>query len=201
MISFMPDPWESGCWTAETIPLPGDVVEAGGGCLARYVALVLEEGQSPRFAEMLALRQFPRIMTDDVALGGMTTISQMHDRNPEETAAICEEAVKRGYRPKPTDVYLPSVAAERGDPAAFINHGQGRGHLKKVLEARGQESHGLVETAGREPSSDPHDDVVHELHPRIVERIRKRRIKDNPDLARGDQAALRADIIATHSSK
>lgn len=154
-------------------------------------------GNDDKFAAICALRRTARGMTDDVALSGLDSMSAIHDRDPDMAKRLAREAAKRGYKVKPTDCYIPTMADALGDPAAFVNHGQGRSHVKKVLEQRGLESHGMVETKAREPEADPYT-PVHKLSPKIVEQRRKQQIKANPELARVNQNELRANIIAKH---
>lgn len=165
-----------------------------------YLWLVTEKGNSPRMAEMLALRQTPRIMTDDVAMAGAMTIGKMYEQDPAGTTRLCKIAESLGYRPKHTDFYNSSVALQEGDPAAFLNHGQCRGHLRKTLEQRGMGGEGLVNLKPREAEVDPLEKPVHKLHPRIVERIRKQQLRDNPDLSRKDQNEVRAAIVDQHAT-
>ena len=156
-------------------------------------------GSDDKFAAICALRRMARGMTDDVALGGgLDSMSAIYDRDPATATMIAANAARMGYRVKPTDHYLPTLAATMGDPAAFVNHGQGRSHVKKVLQARNMSSTGgMVENQAHEPESDPHV-PQHKLHPRIVNRILKQKIKQNPDLVRKSLTELKSDIVATH---
>ena len=183
---------------ATSYSIPRDVEAAGESTVLFFIDLMENNGNDVRFAEMLALRQFPAIMTDDVAVAGMETISHMFEKDPAYTARLCRIAQAKGYKPKPSDVYMTSIANAEGDPAAFVNHGQGRGHIKKVLQSRGMAGEGLVKVDARQPESDPYENPHHKLHPKIVERIRKRKLKENPELAHGNQAEIRADITAKH---
>lgn len=178
--------------------IPKEIEEAGENTVLFYVHLIENKGNDPKFATLLALRKFPAIMTDDVAISGMTTISDMFEKDPASTARLCKIAEAKGYRPKSTDVYMGSIANAEGDPAAFVNHGQGRGHIKKVLQSRGMAGDGLVKVDAREPESDPYESPHHKLNPKIVERIRKRKIKEKPELAHGNQAELRSSIVESH---
>lgn len=159
------------------------------------------KGNDHTWAMISATQTAPRGMTDDVALGGMQTISDMYEHDPKATDRLCRIMERRGYRPKPTDVYLTSVANSEGDPLAIINHGQGRGHIRRVLEARGQAGNGLVDIEGRQPEQDPYENPHHKLNPKIVERIRKRKLKANPDLAHKDQSEIRSEIIEQHATQ
>lgn len=178
-----------------TIKIPYDIERAG--LTERYIELIEVHGNSPRMAEMLAMRQPPRCLTDDVIMAGVGTLDQQI-KDPQQLNAIVTAARKKGYNPKPTDFYNQAVATEIGDPKAFINHGQGRSHVKKTLEERGMGGEGMVNVKSREPEHDPHEKPVHRLNPKIVNRIRDRKITENPDLARQDQAELVHSIVERH---
>jgi hypothetical protein len=181
--------------------IPRDIRLAGDDVVLFYLYLITEKKQSPRMAEMLALRQSPRVMTDDTALSGIGTLDKQFRGDERYLTRLTRDAQKHGYTPKATDYYMASLARFPGDPEAFVNHGQGRGHIRKLLERRGWAGDGLVKVKGREPESDPHEERVHKLHPRIVERLRKQKLKENPDLARKDQREVRADIVSQHGSE
>jgi len=57
------------------VPLPYDIEQARPEVQEFYRKLIYN-GESPRLAEMLALRSAPRCMTDDVFFGGQTLASQ-----------------------------------------------------------------------------------------------------------------------------
>jgi len=161
-----------------------------------------KSGCDDRFASICALQRMARGMTDDVALSGsLDSMAAIAERDPATAKMIAANAKRMGYTVKPTDHYLPTLATTMGDPAAFINHGQGRSHVKKVLERRNMSVHdGMVTHTAHEPESDPFV-PIHKLHPRIVERRRKQLIQANPDLAHKNQNELRASIIDTHAAK
>jgi len=58
----------------------------------------------------------------------------------------------------------------------------------------------VVNVKAREPESDPFT-PNHRLNPKIVERIRRTKVEENPDLARRDQNELRAEIVDAHGTK
>lgn len=158
---------------------------------AFYVEMVLN-GVSTRLAEMLALRQPPKIMTDDVMLAGMPTLANMP---ADARNAIVQRARQFGYNPKDSDVYLDSVASTPGDPMAFVNHGQGRGHVKKVLEYRGQASEGMVNTKYREPEEEVRGE---KLSKKIANRIYRNMVRENPDIARKEVREVMGSIVDKH---
>ena len=185
-----------------TPDIPIDIAVAGDDAVIFYLYLVEDKNQSPKMAEMLSLRQAPRVMTDDVMMQGVRTISHMYEKDPAMTDRLCKIAMKRGYKPKSSDFYNSAIANSHGDPMAFLNHGQGRGHIKKVLESRGMSGEGLVSVKGREPESDPlAKDKQVPLAPDLVENIRKKKIRQNPDLKHTNQQNLRAEIIEKHGAR
>lgn len=126
------------------------------------------------------------------------SILDRHNGDARAVERLRKALAARGYKLKPDDHYISTVADGFGDPAAIVNHTQGLGDLQRTLKKRGKTVHGEIEVQG-EPT--PPKPKKHELHPRIVERIRERKIKENPELARADQRALRSEIIAKHGSK
>lgn len=154
-----------------------------------------------RGREMLISGRAPRAMTDDVLMTSMPTIAQEMERDPIGTARRCRISESLGYTPKPTDIYMGSIADGEGDPLAYLNHGRGAGHVRAVSEMRGIGGEGIVTVKAREPEHDPYENPVHRLNPKIVERKRRERIKENPELARGNQEELRSEILDTHTPK
>ena len=186
----------------EPIPetlIPRDIRRAGDDTVLFYLYLVEEKGNKPRMAEMLALRSPPRCLTDDVMMQGIGSLDQQFGGNDRHLNDITKCAMHHGYTPKASDYYMASLARFPGDPEAFVNHGQGRGHIQKLLERRGWAGDGLVKMDAREPESDPYENRKHKLNPKIVERIRKTKLRENPDLAHKDQSEVRADIVEQHA--
>lgn len=148
------------------------------------------------FSDML--QSPPGVKTDDTFLAGVGNLDQQI-KDPAQLEHIVRQARKHGYNPKHTDFYNEALASFAGDPKAFLNHGQAKGHLKKTLEERGyrQDRDGDVSVVAG-PLDDPYVNPEHRLHPKIVKRIKRQKIKDNPDLAHVDQRELEADIVANH---
>lgn len=187
--------------------IPRAVQQAGETAVLRFVNLVENHDCDPdcAFTEMQALRRFPAIMTDDVAAASMPTIAQMAERDPEGTQRLCQIATRNGYRPKPTDCYLASVANREGDPAAFLNHGHGIDAIRKTLNQRGYAATRgddglLLSVQSNEPDHDAYEQPKHKLNPKILRRKMKQAVAANPDLASTPQrrARLQQDLIATH---
>lgn len=130
-------------------------VEIYEGCISR--------GESHMLAEMLAMQQAPRGMTDDVFFSGIGTLDNQF-RGQEGNAQLnhlVAESQKRGHNPNYNDYYCSSIASYPGDPEAFVPRTGGRAHVKKVLENKGWGTiDGAVTVKGREPESDPHTPKV-----------------------------------------
>jgi hypothetical protein len=178
------------------IEVPFDVAAAGAGA---HYAECIRNGCTPRMAEMLAMRQAPRGMTDDVYMAGMQKIGTTLDKlNRFDRERMLGEARKHGYTIKGSEVYEPGVARFPMDPKAMFDHGRGLGDMKKLLEKRGVESHGHFTTKGR--NDKPPERQKHQLHPRLVKRHLQRMVKDDPSLALKNRRELVESIIDKHGS-
>ena len=104
-----------------------------------------------------------------------------------------------GYTLKSDDHYITTAATKPNDPAAIVNHTTGLGGLKRRLEDRGQSMEGEINIKPRENGLPTK--IKHQLNPKIVERIRQQKIKENPDLARTNQRELRQQIVEQHGTK
>jgi hypothetical protein len=161
---------------------------------------VASEERQRAFLEELANHQIARCMTDDVASAAVQTVAQAVEENPDHMNRICKLAEKNGHRPLPGDHYFPNLAQYEGDPRAFIGHDV-RGGVTRLAEANNQAiTDGMVKVKSREPEEDPHENPVHRLHPKIVKRIKTKKIKENPDLAHANQAELTEEIVDKHGA-
>lgn len=125
------------------------------------------------------------------------SILDRHNGDLRAVERLRKALAKNGYTLKSDDHYIPTVAERFGDPTAIVNHTQGMGDLRRNLQARRKTTEGEISIQGE---SKPRK-KQHNLHPRIVERIRQQQIKENPNLARKDQRVLRHEIIERHGSK
>lgn len=163
-----------------------------------HYELCLKNGCTPRLAEMLAFRQAPRGMTDDVFLADMPTIGKMY--GPVGVEKLVAAARRQGYSPNVNDVYLSSVAKDFGDPQAFLRHGQGLDRVKRNFEATGRGIEGAVNVKSR-PGPDPLERPKKKrLHANIVERKLRETLMYDPASALKDHRELREEIIDKHGS-
>jgi hypothetical protein len=147
--------------------------------------------------EMLESRKAPGVKTDDTFLAGVGNLDRQIE-DPLQLEAITQNAIRHGYRPAVSDFYNPMLADFEGDPKAFLNHGQGRAHVKKVLESKGQWMDRDGDVHSVEPLEDPFKNPLHKLSPKIVRRIKGEKFRENPDLLRADQKELESNIVETH---
>ena len=194
----------------QDVPIPYDI-ELYGHCPLRcgdktILVFYLERiaaGVSPRMAETLAMQQAPGIgITTDVYMQDQrrhgSSILAQHNGDHRAVERLRKALAKRGYALKSDDQYVPTVARFHGDPEAIVNHTNTLDDLKRNLSRRGVAAEGAVELKARDRGPAK---VKHSLNPKVVERIRQRKIQENPELARTDQRELREQIISKHGSK
>lgn len=186
----------------------GRRTKAGNLSPAEHYLNCLDNGSDPKFAVQLVAQAIgasrPGIgVTDSVFIQDQNrwgrSILDRHNGDARAVERLRKALAKNGYHLKSDDHYIPTVSRFFGDPEAIVNHTQGMGDLRRNLEARGTEFHGEVNCEARDKGK--RIPVKHQLNPTIVERIRQRKIKENPDLARKDQRELREQIIDQHGSK
>lgn len=172
-----------------------------------YVQCV-QNGCTPKMAEMLALQSPPGVKTDSTYLANSQTVGQImrngHRHDRAIMARTIENARKQGYNPSPEDVYEPQLARNNGDPMAFVPADSPRHHIQKFCEETGRECNGVVNVKHREPERDPLD-TPKGLAPDILHEKMSEEVKKNPALTRLKRKAKRAavrelkeKIIATH---
>lgn len=104
---------------------------------------VLIELATGKAVKILGTRP-PGAVTDREFFANRGTLADQFDGDPEGLKAVVAGARARGYNPSASDVYLETLADDIGDPAGFVPASGGRGHIKKVCEARGDECRGMV---------------------------------------------------------
>ncbi len=175
----------------KVLTVPSDVEQRG---TTLFYLDMISKGTSPKMAEMLAMQQAPGI--------GITNTQYLQDQNRWGTSILDrmngdhraverlrKGLAKKGYKLKADDHYISSAANGFADPNAIVNSHQTFSELEKRVE----------ESAKIRAETPPKEKVA--LNPQIVERIRQRKISENPDLARKDQREVIAGIINDHGSK
>ena len=104
----------------------------------RYWQLI-EKGESPRMAEILATRKSPYTDTDTAHYAGTTRMEAAW--GSQYVKARRAEARRAGFNPSDSAVFNPTFCDDRrgGDPLAWMEVGDGRAKLKKTCELRGIE--------------------------------------------------------------
>lgn len=179
------------------IDVPADVRAAGPTAVKIYRKSI-RQGNTPRFAEMVALRTPGGAVTDCSFLANRGTLGSQFAGDEQVLDQVVSNAKKAGYNPNANDVYLSQLASFPGDPKAFVPATGGRGHVQKVCEERGWACEGSVKVKAREPEK-PVENV--KLGTDLVESNVKKMVEKNPDLKRVNKRELRAEAIAKHGAK
>jgi hypothetical protein len=115
----------------KTVGVPFDVQQAGPDAVARYLQMV-NAGESPRLAEMLALQRPPASETDkDFNRGLAKNMVQAFGERGAERRAIA--LAKKGYRLGQNELYNPMLASDTNSPDGIE---RGRAYRKQVMEQR-----------------------------------------------------------------
>ena len=106
---------------------------------------MVASGESPRLAEMLALRKAPSLDTDTAHFAGLNMNHIAKTINQPYADKVMEQARKAGLNVNENWFYNGSIADERagGDPGAWIGPGDGKDKFKKVIRERGGASEEL----------------------------------------------------------
>lgn len=189
---------------ATAVQIPSDVQDAGPDAVKRYRKCI-RNGESPRFAEMLALRAAPRAKTDETYLAqlnrerrGTTLADQFRGNEPMLEHRIAQ-AKRQGYTPKATDFYDSSLARFPGDKRAFLNNTNGISGLKRQMRESGEgfiQSHDLTVPQNTDIAPRPPKKLAED----IVDRIETRMVQEDPGLATKDRRELRSMIKDKHGS-
>ena len=143
--------------------IPREVQARGDRAVEIYQGCI-ERGESALLAEMLALQQAPRGMTDDVFFSGIGTLSDQFagGDGPAQLEAMIANCQAHGHTPNYNDYYVGSIAEFPGDPKAFVPRSGGRAHVKQVLEEKGWSTidGSAVTVKGRASDVDPHAPIV-----------------------------------------
>jgi hypothetical protein len=160
-----------------------------------------DQGQTHRFAEMIACQRGPCLNTDDMFFQGSKPIADQF--GDERTMNFyLNEAKKQGFTPDKNAVYFPMLARKPGDKEAWVTRAQGRTHIKNIIASRGGHMNNKMECTWRQPESDPLDvkNCV-ALGEDIIRDRAKKMIKANPELRHANKTKLRQQIIDKHGAK
>lgn len=153
---------------------------------------LIENGCSPRMAEMLACQKAPGGKTDDI-VHSAGDISQQFKNDQRALNGYMESAKKQGFTPGKNDTYIPELARFPGDKEAWVPHTEGRGYIKKKFEERGWQCEGLVNTEYR-PSPPEEKPLAEDIIRDTMNDYRK-----HPRLKKMKPEALREVVLDKHS--
>lgn len=176
--------------------IPADVIHAGTEAMQIYEQAIAN-GESQRFAEMVALRQAPRGSTDSTFFAGIGTLDKQLKR-PQAIQELRKNARKMGVALTGNEFYQPSLARFPLDPRACISQSEGKDRIRRMVEKDGTGCEGAINIKAREPEKAP--EPKYKIHPRIMRRLMKRELA-NPANATLDRRELAEKIIDKHSKK
>lgn len=181
---------------ADKLQIPYDVQFAGPEVIAHFLSMV-QAGESPRFAEMLALQKAPAANTDREFFSGRNTLGQQFDGDDRGLATVLRAAKRHGFTPSRNDIYEPGLCRPevgQGDPQAFISSSDGRGEVKRRVERLGWAADGLVKSKGgmsREKEGNP-------LAKKLAANLLPKAINKTPELARASKSEQYAELVRRH---
>lgn len=126
-------------WGPDSIDLPIGMLDQPSPVVKAFRRMVAA-GESPRLAEMFAVRKAPRLDTDTVYKSELPTIGQLEKTlGKPYVDKVREQAKKAGISINAHSVYNGSAADERagGDPGAWLLVGDGKDKFKKTAMERG----------------------------------------------------------------
>lgn len=175
--------------------IPHDIQNSHPAVQAFYIRMV-ENGESPMIAELLALRKPPGSLTDRELFKDVGTLEKQFAGDEVMLNHITRVAKSYGYTPNNNDFYNSALAEFTGDPRAFIPATGGREHIRKECERQGKSCEGLVKVKGRkqEVQNVPMADD-------LIERTAKEAVKADPALGTVPKQELRQEIVKRHSFK
>jgi hypothetical protein len=178
-------------------------MRAGSETILQFYLRIVAGGTHPRMAEALSMQQSPGIGVTDTSFiadqnrHGRSILDRMNGSRMS-VEMLRRGLAKNGYKLRSDDHYIPTAARFASDPQAIVNNTQTFSDLTKRIRQRGTEFHGAVESshAGNSP---PKKKV--RLNPRIVNRIDRHQVAENPDLAKISVRDRHAEIVRKHGSR
>jgi len=172
--------------------VPASVSAAGSAAVHHYLSMV-NEGQSPRFAEMCAVQTPPGVRgTDRAVMQDRYNMQWLDKMSPHIAKQIVGRAKSAGINIS-GKYYQSGLADARGpaDPAAWIDSAA---DIKRVAQQRNLHVTGIVEHVAHEvppPQSKP-------LSERLMKKFLTRYRKEHPGKKEGE---LREMIVSKHSPR
>jgi len=155
----------------------------------------IAKGNSPKLAEMFAMRTAPAAETDTTWLAGRGGLRQQFDNDDRYVGMVAERQSEMGHQVHENDVYLPTLAQYPGDPRAFVSSvGEAKKYAEEVGVGLTVGSRELVKH--REPEEDPFE-TAPKLCPQIAHEEAVKLQQADPKL---DIHEATARAIDTHGS-
>jgi hypothetical protein len=172
--------------------VPNSVLQAGENAVQHYRRMI-QNGQTPMFAEMCALQCPPGVRgTDRAVMQGRYNMEWLQDLSPDNRKRVLGIAKAAGISTS-GKYYQSGLADHRGpaDPAAWIDSAA---DIKRVAKERNLHVTGIVEHQAHDvppPKSKP-------LSERLIRKQLTKYRKEHPGKKEGE---LREMIVAKHAPR
>lgn len=171
---------------------PPDIAAASAEVRKHYRSMI-EQGMTPRWAEMCALQQPPGTRgTDRAFMEGRYANEWMSVQPKHVTARMIREARASGITTS-GKFFMGGIADRRGhcDPEAWVDS---TADILRVAKKRDLEVHGIVDYVP--PQKGPPKEI--DINPRILNEHVRKEMKANPKLSRGEAVEKVKDRIVPH---
>ena len=125
------------------VEVPAEVQALGPRAIQAFFNS-LEDGDSPKMAEMLACKQPPGLVTDTSVTTTHGTLRQQLGDSDAEVKCCMEACKAQGFTPSDNQVYVPTLAKFRFDKDAFLPKENYRQAVKDACAKRGVATHSEV---------------------------------------------------------
>lgn len=142
----------------------------------------------------------PAIVTDTAYAAPMGGLEKQFGGNKKALRDLARQARAQGYNPSPDDIYEPGLAQQPGDPKAFFKSHEIRSGIKRRCQELGVAPIGDSRLQFDVPAR-PERELAKkpQMPKKIVDRMVRQAIKEDPALAAKPRKELRDQIVQKHS--
>lgn len=154
-----------------------------------------------RLREVLSSHRAPGAFTTDNYTRGRGTLEQQFpgEIGQRQLKHLIKQAQRKGYTPKHTDIYEPSLAKFAGDPAAFVSSGSDAlSHVRTVCEERNMSCRGAFNRNRIIPEQKPQKPF---LSKSLLKKYTREMIAQDPALARKSKREITDAVVDKYAYK
>lgn len=189
---------------SKAVEIP-ECVRAAGDVAVETFRTSIRKGNTPRFAEMVALRRPSALNGDDTTFHNALDKGNLERRyKPEKLARMKAKARAAGINVDKGWEYYPGLANHEDDPRGWVGPTTTRADIAKRIAAEGN---GCKELGVKvRPAEDDPNKRVHRLAPDLVQEQMQNKLQADPGLAaackksRKKLRELKNNVIETHGA-